>query len=122
MEGHADMPGSSPSHAPTLSERRLHDRQHANWAATCRVDGGEPFETTVVDVSLGGLGLAPCPALDVDDVVLVDLDHIGQFRCRVAWVRDGACGVEFMMQHEEVESAATAALAVSLMDLFHEPA
>ena len=60
------------------------------------IDNRFAYPTTVVDTSVGGLGLRSCPPLTVDDVICVKFADIGEFHCRVAWFRDNRCGVEFV--------------------------
>lgn len=77
-------------------DSRRHARYETEWPAHCTDSTGRSWSTSVVDTSIGGLGLASCPELEVDDVISIQLTDIGQFDCRVAWVHSNRCGVQFI--------------------------
>ncbi len=65
----------------------------------------------VVDVSDGGFGLTGYRLnADVDDMIDVELEQIGVFKCRVAWKRGERCGVE-IVDDESPSNAEMEALA-----------
>lgn len=81
----------------TATEKlRRHPRYKAQWPVHCIDGSGRGWSTTVVDTSVGGLGLKSCPQLRVDDVLRVQLANIGEFNCRVAWFAGNRCGIEFI--------------------------
>lgn len=98
--------GSAPKPAQGMQENERKDlrkqtRYSTEWPAHCTDDEGHSWSTSVVDTSIGGLGLKSCPDLSVDDVICVDLTDIGQFDCRVAWVHNNRCGVQFINNFED---------------------
>lgn len=83
------------------NDQRKQTRYSTEWPAHCTNEQGHSWSTSVVDTSIGGLGLKSCPDLHIDDVICVELTDIGQFDCRVAWVHNNRCGVQFVNKLED---------------------
>lgn len=94
--------------------RRKHERRQSNWPAECSDAAGFTWQARVLDHSLGGLGLENCPQLQVNQVIRVRLESIGSFPCRVAWSKDGRCGVEFLPEANATLDHDVASLAEHL--------
>ncbi len=91
-------------------EQRRHVRHAIRCPAVCRA-GATSCQAMVVDVSDGGFGLTECRLhADVDDIINVELEQIGVFKCRVAWKRGDRFGVE-IVDDESPSNADMEALA-----------
>ena len=91
----------SSSSAGTQSqiEQRRYVRHPANWPATIYQQNKFICETTVIDASYAGLGLAFQLPGEVNEIYTIALSSIGTFSCRVAWRGDGRSGVELLPEN-----------------------
>lgn len=84
-----------------FAERRTHVRKPALWKAQIKV-GLESFPCRVIDLSLGGAGLRTDAHLLLGTKLKLEVDHIGVFRAKVAWVDDDQMGIMFTIDENEV--------------------
>ena len=104
---------TAPEYPEPGIEKRRHTRHSVAWPAICFAEGGERFQALIVNVSDGGFGLTgPALALHIDNILYVDFDQIGTFRCRVAWTFDNRFGVEI----KDDQAADDTSPAFSLVD------
>lgn len=102
------------SAAPT---GRRQVRYDADWPCTCRDQSGSSWQGWVTDCSVGGLGLAHCPYLEIEQVIDVQLDGIGSFRGRVTWFADDRCGIALLPATNTPSDDSIDRLAVYLSNL-----
>jgi len=98
-EGIATVPG--------WAERRRHARHPVVIAATLVV-GSAIHPVTVIDVSVGGLGLGQAPALARGCDVLVKLADGRRLTGRVAWSREDVAGIAFATPLDPADPLLTA--------------
>lgn len=99
--------------APRATFRREHERHAANWPARCYHDQGA-WKATVIDVSEGGVGLDRDLPVAKDEIITLELPDVGSYTCRVAWKRDGRCGLQFLRRPDELSADAIDSLADTL--------
>ena len=93
---HFSSPDTPDPDETAAIERRQHPRHVCRCPAVCRT-GSASCDAVVVDASNGGFGLGGLTlAVAAGDILTVELDQIGSFRCRVAWKRGTRAGVEFL--------------------------
>lgn len=102
-----------------VDQRRRHERRRADWPAACSDASGATWDARVVDTSNGGLGLENCPPLAVDQTIVVALENVGTFACRVAWSNGSRCGIEFLPDNRQIKEAAEAIRLLGLFALGH---
>ncbi len=91
---------SPSSPRPGGAEQRRHARQPANWPASVYQGRNLICETTVIDVSIGGLGLATELPGKINDRYSVTLPGIGTFACRFAWTDGTNSGIELLAESD----------------------
>ena len=78
------------------ANQRRHLRHPVNWPASVHKDNKFVCETTVIDVSYAGLGLACQLPGSIDGIFTITLPNIDTFSCRLAWKSNDRCGVELL--------------------------
>ena len=100
--------------------QRRHVRHAVFWNATCLADGIAPFNATVIDASEGGFGLVgTMPALSVGNILYVDFDQIGAFRCQIVWMNKDRFGVAIRDGGNDSNSEPWSHLTAALLQAAH---
>ena len=96
-------------------ERRKHPRYRVNIAASCLLDGLEPLEVLVIDMSHGGFGLdCALPVEQGTQVTISFPDHEMKYRATVAWKSDTRCGVQLLPDEDHISKATSDEIAIML--------
>ena len=96
-------------------ERRKHPRYRVNIAASCLLDGLEPLEVLVIDMSHGGFGLdCALPVEQGTQVTISFPDHEMKYRATVAWKSDTRCGVQLLPDKDHISETTSDEIAVML--------
>lgn len=114
---HGDIQTPAPAVDPAQADRRHLTRIKCNWPAQCLLDDGTAIQTTIVDVSDGGLGLIGPLTIARGDRIQIDIRSIGTFNCEVAWTAAGRAGVRILSDEHDLSAEAQQALSESLMHL-----
>ena len=101
-----------PSHSatPEFDERRA-PRQQCDWPAQCIVSGHDAIDIRIINVSKGGFGVSTALPARQNDVVTLNIEDIGIFRCRVAWVSTERSGLEIIVDNDDLSGTRIDALA-----------
>lgn len=92
---------------PGFLELRRHERQM--MGAKIRLEAaGVSANATLQDISIGGMGLAFCPALETGTQVSVMLSNGRRLLGLVAWSRDGRVGARFLQPLSPTDPLLTA--------------
>lgn len=78
------------------TERRRHTRYPANWPACCILDDAFECNVVIENTSDGGFGLSRSLPVDVGTRMIISVEQIGDFACRLAWKDHDRCGVELL--------------------------
>lgn len=75
--------------------KRSRRRDSLFLAARLAVDGGEPIEIRVRNLSEGGLMAEGAPPVSIGDPVVVEMRNVGRVPGKIAWYTDNRAGVAF---------------------------
>ena len=78
--------------------RRKHQRYPANWPARCVAESQLDCDVIIENASEGGFGLSCSLPLEVNARIVLTIDQIGVFPCRLAWKSDDKCGVQLLTE------------------------
>lgn len=95
-------------------ERRIDFRYEANWPVQLTF-GERSWDATVVDASVGGIGIDRDLPVEKGALLTAVLPGIGSYPCRMAWKYDGRCGFQFVKAKDDLPDEAITSLADSIL-------
>lgn len=89
-----------------MVDARAAERRPADAPSTMRLDGSEPMDVLVLDISRSGIRILSDADLVIGQEISIGLAGAGVTRAYVAWARDGEYGCEFERPMAAEEEAA----------------
>lgn len=93
-DGSPHRPPQAPD-AGLVAGKRVRRRDSLYLAARLRVEGGEPVEVRVRNLSEGGLMAEGAPPAAIGTAVTVELRNLGAVPGKVAWYTENRAGIAF---------------------------
>lgn len=102
--------------SPGNNEARVAERRSTAAASTMRMDGGEPVDVVVLDISQSGIRIVTAADLAIGQEISIGLAGAGVTRAFVAWRREDhyGCAFELEMTPEDAAIAFSRAPVVRL--------
>ena len=93
-------------------ERRKHQRYRVSITATCFIDGFEPIDVVVINISEGGYGLnCALPFSEGTNLAIFFPETEMTFTASVAWMTGTRCGLRLRPSRGHLSEAASDKLA-----------
>lgn len=96
---------------------RRYTRTQVRVPATCIFEDQTCLSVVILDVSLGGFRLDTSVPIAVGEEMIIYIDQIGRFRCRLAWKENTQCGVQLLEEANHLSVSQITELASSLQNI-----